>query len=149
MATDDNLRLEHQLCVALYDASRAIVGCYRPLLAELGITSSQYTVLLVLWERDTATLRDLGEVLHLDSATLSPMVKRLEAAGLVTRRRGAHDERLLDVTITDAGRRLRDGASAAQRSVEQLTGLDPAELAALRDQLNELTARTRRLDLAG
>ena len=106
-------------------------------------------MLLVLWERDTATLRDLGEVLHLDSATLSPMVKRLEAAGLVTRRRGAHDERLLDVTITDAGRRLRDGASAAQRSVEQLTGLDPAELAALRDQLNELTARTRRLDLAG
>jgi len=149
VATDDNLRLEHQLCVALYDASRAIVGCYRPLLAELGITYSQYTVLLVLWERDTATLRDLGEVLHLDSATLSPMVKRLEAAGLVTRRRGAHDERLLDVTITDAGRRLRDGASAAQRSVEQLTGLDPAELAALRDQLNELTARTRRLDLAG
>ena len=149
MATDDNLRLEHQLCVALYDASRAIVGCYRPLLAELGITYSQYTVLLVLWERDTATLRDLGEVLHLDSATLSPMVKRLEAAGPLTRRRGAHGERLLDVTITDAGRRLRDGASAAQRSVEQLTGLDPAELAALRDQLNELTARTRRLDLAG
>lgn len=105
-------------------------------------------MLLVLWGQETATLRDLGAALHLDSATLSPVVKRLERAGLVTRRRGERDERLVDVTITEAGRRLRPGASAAQRAVEQATGLDPIELATLRDQLNELAARTRRLDLA-
>ncbi len=143
MATVENLRLEHQLCVALYNATRAITGCYRPLLDEIGLTYSQYTVMLVLWERDTTTLRDLGAALHLDSGTLSPMLKRLERSGLVTRTRGVDDERMLHVAITDAGRRLQPGASAAQSCVEQTTGLDADALAALRDQLNDLAARTR------
>ena len=143
MATDDNLRLEHQLCVALYNATRAITGCYRPLLDEIGLTYSQYVVMLVLWEHDTMMLRDLGMMLYLDSATLSPMLKRLERAGLVTRERGTDDERMLYVTITDAGRRLRPHAGAAQQAVEQATGLDGPTLAALRDQLNDIAARTR------
>ncbi len=143
MATDENLRLEHQLCFALHSATRAITGCYRPLLDEIGLTYSQYMVMLALWEHDTMVLRELGAMLHLDSATLSPMLKRLERAGLVTRERGADDERMLHVTITDAGRRLRHRASAAQRSVEQATGLDRSTLAALRDQLNDVAARTR------
>ena len=143
MATDENLRLEHQLCVALHNATRAIIGCYRPLLDEIGLTYSQYVVMLVLWEHNTMTLRELGTMLHLDSATLSPMLKRLERSGLVTRERGADDERMLHVTITDAGRRLRHHASAAQRAVEQATGLDRSTLAALRDQLNDIAARTR------
>ena len=143
MATDENLRLEHQLCVALHNATRAITGCYRPLLDEIGLTYSQYVVMLVLWEHETMTLRKLGTMLHLDSATLSPMLKRLERAGLVTRERGADDERMLHVTITDAGRRIRHHASAAQQSVEEATGLDQSALAALRDQLNNIAARTR------
>ncbi len=149
VATDANLRLEHQLCVALYNATRAITGCYRPLLGEIGLTYSQYTVMLVLWEGDTTTLRDLSAVLHLDSGTLSPMLKRLERAGLVTRARGVDDERMLHVTITDAGRRLQPGASAAQSCVEQTTGLDAEALAALRDQLNDLAARTRAAPVTG
>ena len=143
MATDENLRLEHQLCFALHNASRAITGCYRPLLDEIGLTYSQYVVMLVLWEHETIVLRELGTMLYLDSATLSPMLKRLERAGLVTRERGADDERMLHVTITDAGRRLRQRASAAQQAVEQATGLDQESLAALRDQLNDIATRTR------
>lgn len=143
MATDENLRLEHQLCVALHNATRAITGCYRPLLDEIGLTYSQYVVMLVLWEHDTVMLRELGIMLHLDSATLSPMMKRLERSGLVTRERGSDDERMLHVTITDAGRRLQQQASAAQTAVEQATGLERNTLVALRDQLNDISARTR------
>lgn len=141
MTIDANLRLEHQLCVALYNASRAITGCYRPLLAEIGLTYSQYTVMLVLWEHGTMALRDLGTALHLDSGTLSPLLKRLERAGLVTRSRGSDDERILDVALTDAGQALAPRASQAQRNVEEQTGLDADDLAVLRDQLNDLSAR--------
>ena len=143
MATDENLRLEHQLCVALHNATRALTGCYRPLLDEIGLTYSQYVVMLVLWEHDTMMLRELGTMLHLDSATLSPMLKRLERSGLVSRERSADDERMLHVTITDAGRRLRKPASAAQQAVERATGLDRNTLAELRDQLNGIAAKTR------
>ncbi len=143
MATEANLRLEHQLCVALYNATRAITGCYRPLLDEIGLTYSQYTVMLVLWEHDTTTLRDLSTALHLDSGTLSPMLKRLERAGFVTRGRDISDERMLHIAITDEGRRLQARASAAQRTVEEATGLDTDTLAELRDRLNDLAARTR------
>ena len=143
MATDANLRLEHQLCVALYNASRAVTGCYRPLLDEIGLTYSQYTVMLVLWERDTTTLRDLSSMLHLDSGTLSPLLKRLERGGLLTRSREVDDERVLHITITDAGRRIRRKARHAQRSVEETTGLDAETLSARRDQLNDLATRVR------
>ena len=146
--TEDNLRLEHQLCVALYNATRAVTGCYRPLLDQIGLTYSQYVVMLVLWEHETIKLRDLGLMLHLDSATLSPMLKRLEHRGIVSRERGIDDERMLFVTITETGRSLRPQASAVQRSVEEITGLNGASLAALRDQLNDLAARTRPLKVS-
>ena len=143
--TEDNLRVEHQLCVALYNATRAVTGCYRPLLDQIGLTYSQYVVMLVLWEHETIKLRDLGLMLHLDSATLSPMLKRLEHRGIVSRDRGIDDERMLFVTITETGRSLRRQASAVQRSVEEMTGLDGESLAALRGQVNDLAARTRPL----
>ena len=146
MASDNNLRLEHQLCVALYNATRAVTGCYRPLLDQIGLTYSQYIVMLVLWEHETIMLRDLGLMLYLDSATLSPMLKRLEHRGIVSRERGIDDERMLFVTITETGRSLRLQASAVQRSVEEMAGLDGESLAALRDQLNELAARMRPLN---
>ncbi|MEO6651367.1 MAG: MarR family transcriptional regulator [Ilumatobacteraceae bacterium] len=143
MESGGNLDLDHQLCIALYNASRAVNGCYRPLLDELGITYSQYAVMLVMWERGTTTLRDLGAALYLDSGTLSPLLKRLETMGLVSRRRHAADERILDVTITPAGTALRSRVAAAQQRVESMTQYDTSEIAALRDELNELAHRMR------
>lgn len=143
MDIEENLRLEHQLCVALCNATRAVIGSYRPRLRELGLTYSQYTVMLVLWEHEHTTLRDLGTLLHLDSGTLSPMLKRLEHNGLIRRQRGHDDERLLEIHLTDEGRDLRTAASAAQRSVEEATGLSLDEFKTLRRQLNELADRTR------
>ena len=143
MAFDDHLRLDHQLCVALYNASRAVNGCYRPLLDDIGLTYSQYTVMLVLWERQSTTLRDLTDLLYLDSGTLSPVLQRLERLGLITRSRDQSDERVLQVTITEAGRLLRDRAAVAQRSVEEMTGMEMVSLVALRDELNDLAERMR------
>ena len=143
MEHNDNLNFDHQLCIALYNASRAVIGCYRPLLDELGITYSQYAVMLVMWERGTTTLRDLGAALYLDSGTLSPLLKRLETMGLVTRERHAADERILDVRITPAGRALRSRAASTQQRVESMTQYDSGQITALRDELNVLSQRMR------
>lgn len=136
-----NLALDHQLCLAINRAARAINACYRPHLAAIGLTYPQYAVMLVLWERETATLGEIATSLGLDSGTLSPLVKRMEAAGWVQRTRSVEDERVLDVTITDAGSALRTAAAGAQRSVEQATGLTGSDLADLRDRLVDLTGR--------
>lgn len=143
MERDGRLELDHQLCIALYNASRAVIGCYRPLLHELGITYSQYAVMLVMWEKRTTTLRDLGLALHLDSGTLSPLLKRLEAMKLVVREPHAADERMLDVHITPAGEALREPAAVVQQRVEAMTEYDTVGLARLRDELNELSERMR------
>jgi DNA-binding MarR family transcriptional regulator len=143
---DENLRLDHQLCVALYHASRAVIGCYRPALDELGLTYSQYTVMLVLWEHERTTMRELGRLLHLDSATLSPVLKRMEQAGLLERERDENDERVLNVNVTTAGKQLQKRASEVQQGVEKATGLSGSELADLRDRLNDLAARLRAAD---
>lgn len=143
MAVDEHLTLEHQLCVALYKASRAINSAYRPLLADIGLTYSQYTVMLILWEQDRATLGDIARLLNLDSGTLSPLLKRMEEHGLLTRSRDPGDERVLDVVLTDHGRSIRPAAAVVQQTVEAMTGLDPMHLAVLRDELNRLTERLR------
>ncbi len=147
MPESRQLTLDNQLCVSLYDASRAIVGCYRPGLERMGLTYSQYVVLLVLWERESLTLGELGAAVHLDSGTLSPLLKRLEAAGVVTRRRSTADERVLEVAITEHGASLYDRACEVQSEVEAMTGLSRDELVALRDTLRTLTGRLR--DAAG
>lgn len=141
MTRHDNLALDHQLCLALNQAARAINASYRPHLTEIGLTYSQYTVMLVLWERDTATLGEIGDDLKLDSGTLSPLLKRMEADGWLTRERATDDERRLDVTITEQGRAVRRRAAAAQRSVESMTGLGSDQLVDLRDRLYDLIAR--------
>lgn len=142
--TDDrpsDLALDHQLCLAINRAARAINACYRPHLASIGLTYAQYTVMLVLWEHPTTTLGHIGTALGLDSGTLSPLLKRMEAAGWLERTRSDDDERRLDVRITDAGLALRTLAAGAQRSVEQATGLTGPDLADLRDRLVDLTGR--------
>lgn len=139
MGQSDGFTLDEQLCVAIYNASRAMNSCYRPLLDRIGLTYSQYTVMLVLWENDQVALRDLGEMLHLDSGTLSPLLKRLEKQGFINRRRDEDDERVLRVSLTDEGRDLRSRAKKVQAEVEAMTGLDRRNLVQLRDQLNSLS----------
>lgn len=120
-----------------------MTGCYRPLLDELGITYTQYVALLVLWEHETITLGFLCTELQLDTGTLSPLLKRLESQGLLTRRRRVEDERTVQLTVTPAGIALRDRAAAAQARVQEATGLSPDELAEMRGSLHALTARLR------
>ena len=143
----DGFTLDEQLCVAVYNASRAMNSCYRPLLDRIGLTYSQYTVMLVLWENDQVALRDLGELLHLDSGTLSPLLKRLEKQGFITRRRDTDDERVLRVALTDEGRDLRAQAKKVQAEVEAMTGLDRRNLVQLRDRLNSLSDHMRQAAL--
>ncbi|NEA97961.1 MarR family transcriptional regulator [Streptomyces sp. SID13726] len=131
--------LDDQLCFALYAASRAVTARYRPLLDELGLTYPQYLVLLVLWERDSISVRDLGTALQLESSTLSPLLKRLETAGLLSRERRPEDERSVAIRLTDAGASLRERARAVPPAIADAMGLTP-EQDALAKQLLRLIA---------
>jgi MarR family transcriptional regulator, organic hydroperoxide resistance regulator len=133
------LPLSDHVCFALYTASRTVINRYRPLLEEIGVTYPQYLALLVLWERGDTTVKDLGGALQLDSSTLSPLLKRLESAALVTRRRLATDERSVLVALTAAGSALRERAEPIAAEVACTFGLPLAELAALRDTLHLVT----------
>ncbi|MEH0544708.1 MarR family transcriptional regulator [Streptomyces sp. B21-105] len=139
-ATENWLRLDSQICFSLHAASRAFNGVYRVILKDLGLTYPQYLVMLVLWERGALPVKRLGEHLRLDSGTLSPLLKRLEAAGLVRRERSARDERSVEVRLTAQGAALRERAVEVPRRIVTATGLDPAEIGELRDRLDHLTA---------
>ncbi|MDP9427422.1 MAG: MarR family transcriptional regulator [Actinomycetota bacterium] len=133
--------LEDQLCFALYAASRAITARYRPLLDALGLTYPQYLVMMLLWEEDNQTVGQLGARLSLDSGTLSPLLKRLTTAGLVTRHRRVEDERSVAIALTDAGRALRDRAEAINEEIICALGIDADEFADLRAKLNLVAER--------
>ncbi|MFB7336409.1 MarR family winged helix-turn-helix transcriptional regulator [Streptomyces adustus] len=135
------LLLDDQLCFALYAAQRAVTAAYRPLLDELGLTYPQYLVLLVLWERGEITVKELTEALRLDYGTVSPLLKRLESAGLVRRERSAHDERSVLVAVTGRGEALRERAARLPGALLTATGLDTAAVLRLREELWELTGR--------
>ncbi|MBF9334728.1 MarR family transcriptional regulator [Microbacterium lacticum] len=139
--TDDLLRLENQLCFALVTAARNVVAIYRPVLEPLGLTHPQYLVLLALWERSPRTLGELAEELAMEPATLSPLVKRLEAQGRVTRARRAGDERVLEIGLTDAGRELRESAVRVPQQIMDRVGMDASQIAALRDSLASFAGR--------
>jgi MarR family transcriptional regulator, organic hydroperoxide resistance regulator len=132
------LKLDHQLCFALYSASLAMTKLYKPLLDPLGITYPQYLVMLVLWEGDKLTVSAIGERLNLDSGTLTPLLKRLEAAGLVQRERSAEDERRVHVQLTAPGRKLRERAGAIPPQVLAASGCSLGELRDLTQQLQSL-----------
>jgi DNA-binding MarR family transcriptional regulator len=135
------LELDRQLCFALYTASRAVVRTYAPLLEDAGLTYPQYITMLVLWEAPERprSVGELGERLHLDSGTLTPLLKRLTALGYVTRSRDAEDERRVLVAVTAEGLALRDRLAAVPASFLSCLNLDVAEAGALRDQLTALT----------
>lgn len=136
----DPLALDRQVCFALAAASRTVIGLYRPVLEPLGLTHPQYLVMLALWEHSPRTVRNIGAALALEPATLSPLLKRLESAGLVTRARKADDERSLDVELTPAGRELRARAEAVPAQIVERLGMPVAELEATRDALTRLLA---------
>ncbi|MFJ7078233.1 MarR family winged helix-turn-helix transcriptional regulator [Streptomyces sp. NPDC098781] len=138
--TADWLRLDQQICFSLHAASRAFGGVYRVVLKDLGLTYPQYLVMLVLWEQGDLPVKKLGEHLRLDSGTLSPLLKRLEAAGLVRRERSARDERSVEVRLTDEGTALRERAVQVPRRIATATGFGADEIGELRERLDRLTA---------
>ncbi|MEV5979132.1 MarR family transcriptional regulator [Streptomyces sp. NPDC052114] len=140
MDDEDFLRLDHQICFSLHAATRAFNGVYRTALKGLGLTYPQYLVMLVLWEHGELPVKKIGERLRLDSGTLSPLLKRLEAAGYVERRRSAEDERSVAVTLTAEGLALRGRARAVPRAIAESTGLSLEDVRDLRTRLNALTA---------
>ncbi len=141
LSSDQALQLDHQLCFALYSASLAMTKLYKPLLDEIGLTYPQYLAMLVLWEHDGVAVSELGERLHLDSGTLTPLLKRLEAAELVTRLRDVQDERRVLIRLTAAGRKLKARAARIPGCVLQATQCDVAEVLSLTRQVQTLRDR--------
>jgi DNA-binding MarR family transcriptional regulator len=148
MARRNPLHVDEQLCFALYSASRAVTRAYAPLLEPLGLTYPQYLVLLVLWERDGLPVKRVGERLALDSGTLTPLLKRLEHQGLVARRRGGTDERIVRIHLTPAGRALRGKARKVPTEIACRAGYEIRSAQSVRDLVrlrDELTALAHRL----
>lgn len=139
----DLLRLDRQVCFALAVAARNVIALYRPLLEPMGLTHPQYLVMLALWERSPRSLTDLATVLSLDPGTLSPLLKRLEIAGLLSRQRVPGNERTLAVTLTDQGRALRAEAERIPPAVVERLGLPLADLERLHTELSAVIAATR------
>ena len=125
------LKLENQLCFPLYACAREVVKKYKPFLDDIDLTYTQYVTMMVLWEKPTVTSKEIGERLHLDSGTLTPVIKKLAEKGLVTRARSAEDERNLVVTLTDAGLALRDRAACIPGQMSQCICLSPEDAGTL------------------
>jgi len=145
-STDQALRLDNQLCFALYSASLAMSKVYKPHLDALGLTYPQYVAMLVLWEQDGLTVSEIGERLFLDSGTLTPLLKRLESAGYISRTRDAADERRVLVGLTAAGRRLKTKASPIPACMFEATQCSLNELTALTRQVQQLRDRLKAND---
>ena len=139
---DDPLALDQQVCFALVVAARSVLALYRPVLDRLGLTHPQYLVMLALWQREPLTVRELGELLSLEPATLSPLLKRLESTGYLTRTRDPRDERSLNLALTAEGRQLRERALAIPPAIVNRLGMEVAQLKAVHAQLIEVIART-------
>ncbi len=143
---DNPLLLEKQVCFALAVANRSVLKIYRRLLEPLGLTHPQYLVMLALWEQSPRAVKNIGQVLQLDSATLSPLLKRLETAGLVVRQRRGDDERNVDIALTGPGRDLRTQALGIPPAVVDALGVDLADLQELHSVLTRVNAAAVRAD---
>src|SRR6202023_2133058 len=147
LATDLPLLLGNQLCFAIYSTAHAFNRVYKPLLDRLGLTYPQYLVMLVLWERDGVPVKDIGERLFLDSGTLTPLLKRMEAAHLLKRTRSAEDERQVLISLTSQGQALREKARAVPQAILAASACSLGELSAMKNQL--ITLRDRLNAAAG
>ena len=127
----DALKLQNQICFPLYACSRERIKQYKPFLDEIDLTYTQYIAMMVLWEKKTMNVRAMGEILYLDSGTLTPVLKKLEGKGLVTRQRSTEDERNLVVTITDAGEALKERAVTVPAAIARCSNIEPEEAAML------------------
>jgi DNA-binding MarR family transcriptional regulator len=136
--TPDYLALENQFCFALYSTSLAMTKTYKPLLDQLGLTYPQYLVMLVLWKQDNLLVKEIGELLFLDSGTLTPLLKRLESASLLKRERDSEDERQVRITLTASGQALRKTAEAIPAQILCASGLSTNNLSQLRSELQQL-----------
>ena len=139
----DPLQLDRQVCFALAVASRAVIALYRPVLEPMGLTHPQYLVMLALWEFEPVSVKDLSGMLQLEPATLSPLLKRLETAGLLRRDRDARDERSLAVALTDKGRALRKEALKVPPAIVDRLGMDIDELMQLHERLTRVIAAAK------
>lgn len=134
----DALKIDNQLCFPLYAASREIIKKYRPFLEEIGLTYTQYITMMVVWENKSVSVKELGDKLFLDSGTLSPVLKSLEAKGCITRKRKSDDERVLTVSVTDEGERLREKAVQIPTRISSCVPLTPDEASTLYSLLYKL-----------
>jgi DNA-binding MarR family transcriptional regulator len=147
-APGDPLALDRQVCFALAIASRSVIALYRPLLDPMGLTHPQYLVMLALWGQEPLSVKDLSGMLQLDPGTLSPLLKRLEAGGLIVRQRAQNDERTLAVTLTPAGRELRARAEKIPPAIVERLGMDIAELQHLHESLTRVIAAAKQAGTA-
>ncbi|WP_294212850.1 MarR family transcriptional regulator [uncultured Chryseobacterium sp.] len=138
MEAPENLKLENQICFPLYVIAKEITGLYRPFLDELDMTYPQYLVMMVLWEHDGMTVSCIGEKLYLDSGTLTPLFKRLEAKGLITRQRKKEDERVVEIFITEAGKQLKSRACSVPEKIIASTKVDPEDLIRLKESVQNI-----------
>ena len=138
----ENLKLENQLCFPIYALSRQITALYRPYLDKLGLTYPQYLVLMVLWEQKSATVKKLGELLLLDSGTLTPLLKRMEVNKLLKRNRSDEDERVVEISITEKGKALEKEAEAIPPLMKQHLKMTDEQLEQMREQINKILAIT-------
>ena len=143
MTDDPNLELDNQICFALYSTTHALTRAYRPILEALDLTYLQYIVMMVLWEQDGQTVKEIGRRLRLDSGTLTPLLKRLEAADLVRRQRASSDERQVNIYLTEKGKALYEKARGVPAQVLCASGQTVAQLMALK---NDLVALRRNLE---
>lgn len=135
---NDMLKLRNQLCFPLYACAKEVVRQYTPLLEPLGLTYTQYIAMMVLWEHKSISIRDIGKLLYLDSGTLTPMLKKMEKAGLITRSRSKEDERVVIITITQKGEELHDAASEIPIKMSQCVKIDSEEAQQLYTLLNKM-----------
>ena len=143
----DMLKLENQLCFPLYACSKEIVKKYKPFLDELGLTYTQYIAMMVLWEKKSINVKSLGECLYLDSGTLTPLLKKLESGGLVSRSRSRKDERNLIVTITEKGEKLKDKAVEIPTKLASCIGLSADEAGTLYSLLYKILGKAKEISL--
>lgn len=135
------LYLDQQLCFALYSTSLAMTKVYKPLLDKLGLTYPQYLIMLILWQNDGLALKDIGEQLHIDSGALTPVIKRMEAMGLLVRTRNPQNERALEIRLTKTGWAMREQAAEVNRTIGLSCGMAEPEIHALRRELIELRSQ--------
>lgn len=138
MINDDILKLDNQLCFAIYACSKEITRLYRPFLEQYGLTYTQYITLLALWEKDDVTVKDLGERLYLDSGTLTPLLKKMEENQLLVRQRSSEDERKVIIKLTEKARNLKKDILSVPSKIFCSTGLSPEEAVELRGNISKL-----------